>query len=44
MVYNKLINDKTNKTQNIIIEIIAWIGAILFFGILGYAFYHLFIV
>lgn len=32
------------KTQDIIIEIIAWIVAITFFGILGYAFYNLFII
>jgi len=44
MPYTKLINEKINKTQNIIIEIIAWIGAISFLSILGYAFYHLFIV
>jgi len=32
-----------NKTNNIIVEIVAWIAAIFFFTILGYAFYNLFI-
>lgn len=39
----RLVNGKNNKLQDILVEIIAWIAAIMFFSILGYAFYNLFI-
>lgn len=37
------VNEKKNKLQDILVEIVAWIAAIMFFSILGYAFYNLFI-
>ena len=32
-----------DKIENIMVEIVAWIAAIFFFSMLGYAFYNLFI-